>query len=138
MADNSKQKTGKPVADQSVFERFDIPDIVKEQYPDLIPLIIQTESMNDDERQYWFHILPIMNDEQVEKLREILVNEKKQLQTIDNEYEQELRRINDQHVAEWKGFQAKQKREKLHAAESKTEKTEATTEEELLKKLQGY
>lgn len=130
--------SAKPTKDQSVFERFDIPDLVKEQHPDLIPLIIQTESMNDDERQYWFHIIPIMNDEQVDKLREILVNEKKQLQAIDSEYEQELRRINDKHVAEWKGFQAKEKREKLKTAEQTTEKTEAETEEELLKKLQGF
>jgi len=36
--------------------KFEIPETVKQQFPDLVPLIIQTESMNDDERQYWFQI----------------------------------------------------------------------------------
>lgn len=120
-----------------LFEKFDIPDTVKQQYPDLIPLILQTESMNDDERQYWFQILPIMTDEQVGKLREILMNEKNQLASLDKEYEQELKRINDKHVSEWKEFEAKEKRQKLQTAESVAQKTEQAQEEDLLKKLQG-
>ena len=121
----------------SLFEKFEIPDTVKQQYPDLIPLILQTESMNDDERQYWFQILPIMTDEQVGKLREILMNEKNQLASLDKEYEQELKRINNKHVSEWKEFEYKEKRQKLVAAESATKTTEKQTEEDLLKKLQG-
>lgn len=121
----------------SVFEKFDIPDTVKQQYPDLIPLILQTESMNDDERQYWFQILPIMTDEQVGKLREILMNEKNQLASLDKEYEQELKRINNKHVSEWKEFEAKEKRQKLQTAESVAKKTDQAHEEDLLKKLQG-
>lgn len=126
----------KPGDDQSLFSKFDIPETVKKQYPDLIPLILETESMNDDERQYWFQILPIMTDEQVGKLREILVNEKKQLQQLDKEYEQEIKRINTKHVAEWKEFEVKEKRKKLRKAESKSEKEETKKQEELLKKLQ--
>lgn len=120
-----------------LFEKFDIPDTVKQQYPDLIPLILQTESMNDDERQYWFQILPIMTDEQVGKLREILMNEKNQLASLDKEYEQELKRINNKHVSEWKEFEAKEKRQKLQTAENVAQKTEQQQEEDLLKKLQG-
>ncbi|MBI4994655.1 hypothetical protein HZC21_03355 [Candidatus Peregrinibacteria bacterium] len=120
-----------------LFAKFDIPETVKQQYPDLIPLILQTESMNDDERQYWFQILPIMTDEQVAKLREILVNEKRQLENLDKQYNKEVKRINDKHVAEWNAMKAKEKRQKLQTAESAAEKTEKEKEEELLKKLQG-
>lgn len=122
---------------QSVFDKFEIPETVKQQYPDLIPLILGTESMNDDERQYWFQILPIMTDEQVGKLREILTNEKNQLAQLDKDYETELKQINQKHVSEWKTFEAKEKREKLKKAEAGAEKTEKEKEEELLKKLQG-
>ena len=90
-----------------IFSKFDIPETVKQQYPDLIPLILQTESMTDDERQYWFQILPIMTDEQVKKLREILDNEKKQLENLDKKYDKEVKKINDKHVIEWKAAQAK-------------------------------
>lgn len=131
------QGTGGQTSDQGLFGKFEIPETVRKQYPDLIPLILQTESMNDDERQYWFQILPIMTDEQITKLREILTNEKNQLQQLDKDYEQELKRINDKHVAEWKAFEAKEKREKLKSAESTAEHAEKTTEEDLLKKLQG-
>lgn len=123
-------------AGQSVFNKFEIPESVRQQYPELIPLILETESMTDEERQYWFQILPIMTDEQVGKLREILLNEKKQLEQIDKEYQQEIKQINAKHVSEWKAFEAKEKRQKLQTAESQAEQTEAQTEEELLKKLQ--
>lgn len=126
-----------PGSNQSVFAKFEIPETVKQQYPDLIPLILSTESMNDDERQYWFQILPIMTDEQVGKLREILANEKKQLQKLDQDYEAELKVINQKHVSEWKAYESKEKREKLKKAEAHVEKTEKENEEELLKKLQG-
>ncbi len=128
---------GTSTGDPSLFEKFDIPDTVKQQYPDLIPLILQTESMNNDERQYWFQILPIMTDEQVGKLREILMNEKNQLASLDKDYEKELKRINDKHVSEWKEFEVKEKRQKLQAAETAVKKTEKEEEEDLIKKLQG-
>lgn len=129
------QSTGQTAATPAVLAKFDIPETVKKQYPDLIPLILETESMTDDERQYWFQILPIMTDDQVVRLREILASEKEKLAEIDKEYEREVKSINVKHVAEWKTFAAKEKREKLKAAESKTEETEKASEEELLKKL---
>lgn len=135
-AATSGSSGSQPTDDQSIFNKFEIPETVRKQYPDLIPLILSTESMNDDERQYWFQILPIMTDEQVTKLREILTNEKKQLEKLDTNYEQEIKRINSKHVTEWKDFEAKEKRKKLKAAERKSAKEEKTHEEELLKKLQ--
>lgn len=136
-AGNAATGGGGQTGGQSVFDKFEIPETVKQQYPDLIPLILGTESMNDDERQYWFQILPIMTDEQVGKLREILTNEKSQLAQLDKNYEAELKQINKKHVSEWKAFEAKEKREKLGKAEAGAEKTEKEEEEGLLKKLQG-
>ena len=121
---------------QSLFDKFDIPEAVKNQYPDLVPMILQTESMNDDERQYWFQILPIMTDEQVKKLRDILANEKKQLTDLDKEYEGELKKINEKHVSEWKEFEAKEKRTKLKEAEAQAQTQQQKDEEDLLAKLQ--
>lgn len=122
---------------QSVFNKFEIPETVRQQFPDLIPLVLATESMNDEERQYWFQILPIMTQEQVNKLREILANEKKQLEKLDKDYKEDIKEINQKHVAEWKEFEAKEKRQKLKAAESHAESTEQEEEEALLKNLQN-
>ncbi len=128
----SAASTADPVG---LFEKFDIPDMVKKTYPDLVPLVLETESMNDDERQYWFQILPIMTEDQVKKLREILSNEKNQLAEIDKQYNREVKQINEQHVTEWKEFERKDKRENLIEKEKKTEEEEAKEQEALLGQL---
>jgi len=115
--------------------KFHIPQAVKDLYPDLIPLILQTESMDDEEREYWFQILPIMTDDQVDKLREILVNEKDQLAKLDAEYEAELEKINEKHLSEWEAFEYEQTRDEIQQKESAHEKEEASLEEDLLNKL---
>lgn len=136
---------GKPQADQGgsattqaqkgKASKFHIPAVVKQEYPDLIPLILQTESMDDEEREYWFQILPIMTTDQVQKLREILVSEKEQLAKLDAEYEEELSKINEKHLAEWQTFEAQQEREALEEKEEAHEEEEEAIESDLLDKL---
>ncbi len=78
-----------------------------------------------------------MTDEQVKKLREILLNAKGQLEKLDKEYQGEMKQINAKHESEWKEFEAKEKREKLKEAEGKSAVGEQATQEDLLKKLQS-
>lgn len=122
---------------QSATSKFNIPSVVQEKYPKLIPLILETESMDDEEREYWFQILPIMTPEQVQKFQDILISEKEQLAKLDAEYEAELAKINQKHVSEWENFETKQEREKRMVAEMEEEKEETSTEEDLLSKLQN-
>src|SRR3989338_7983008 len=112
-----------------------IPTAIAQKYPDLTGLINETESMTQEERDYWYQILPIMTDEQVEKLRGILVHEKEQLSKLDQEYEQELTKLNEKHLLEWKEHEAREKREQLRSAESQTEAEEAANEAALLAQL---
>lgn len=125
-----------PAKIQEVETRYTIPDLVKQKYPDLIGLVLQTESMNDDERDYWFQILPIMTEEQIAKFHGILVNERNQLARLDKEYEDQMKKLNDKHQNEWTEFEAKKKREIIQKAESQAEQQEKQTEEDLLKKLE--
>jgi hypothetical protein len=91
--------------------------------------------MNDEEREYWFQILPIMTEEQIKKFRDILVNEKDQLSRLDKEYEEELQKLNEKHIIEWKEFEAREKRKSLTTAEQTSKAQEKSEEEELLKRL---
>lgn len=116
-------------------EKFAIPKLVKEKYPDLIELVKTTESMDDQERQYWFQIMPIMTPDQIEKFRNILVTEKQQLAELDKEYEDELNRLNEKHLLEWKEFESKEKSRAIKEAEAKSSEEEKKQEEELLAKL---
>jgi hypothetical protein len=116
-------------------EKFAIPKLVKEKYPDLIELVKTTESMDDQERQYWLQIMPIMTPDQVEKFRSILITEKQQLADLDKEYEDELNRLNEKHLLEWKEFESKEKSKAIKEAEAKSDVEEKQQEEELLAKL---
>jgi len=61
---------------------FEITDELQAKYPELIKLIVATESMDNDERQYWFDIMPSMTDAQIDRLYDILETEKKKLQEL--------------------------------------------------------
>ena len=69
---------------------FQISEETKKKFGDLIELIKKSESMNEEERQYWVNILPIMTPEQIQNLRDILENERKQLAAIDSKYQTEV------------------------------------------------
>jgi hypothetical protein len=116
-------------------DKYAVPSMVKEKFPDLVDLIKTTESMNDEERDYWFQIMPIMSEEQISKFRDILVNERDQLKSLDKEYEQELNKLNEKHMLEWKEFETREKRAKIQKAEQKSKEEEAQAEEELLRRL---
>lgn len=116
-------------------EKYSIPKLAKEKYPELVELIKTTESMDDQEREYWFQILPIMNADQVDRLKNILATEKQQLAELDQEYEQELNRLNEKHLLEWKEFEAKEKSRAIREAEAASQEEEKQLEEDLLSKL---
>ncbi len=63
-----------------------IPDQVRKKYPDLLKLIVLSESMNLEERNYWLQVLPVMTPDQVAELRDILVTERRKLTAIDARY----------------------------------------------------
>lgn len=126
--DTASTTTAKP-------DKFAIPKMVQEKYPDLVELVKTTESMDDEEREYWFQILPVMTDEQVEKFKSILVTEKQQLSDLDHEYEDELNRLNEKHLLEWKEFENKEKSKAIKEAEAADQAQQKQMEEELLAKL---
>ena len=117
--------------------KFVVPDLVKQKFPDLPDLLNKTESMNDEERDYWYQIMPIMTEDQLKKLLDILMNEKTQLKSLDKQYETALNKLNDKHMQEWKEFEAKEKRRAIKDAEAKTEAKEKQDEDALLARLQS-
>ncbi len=75
-------------ANQNSGTTIEIPEEVKEKYPDLVDMILKSISMDDDERKYWFSVLPVMSDDQVAELRDILTSEQKKIKEIDKKYDQ--------------------------------------------------
>ncbi len=78
--ENLKTPTGK------FFSEFNVPQPLVDGDKALIDLVMKSESMKDSERQYWFNLTEVMNDEQVDKLRDILTRERQKLADIENKY----------------------------------------------------
>ena len=60
----------------------------------LKPLISETKSMDDDEREYWRNILPSMTDKQIVRLVEILFIEREKLHDLEEKYRNVIHSLN--------------------------------------------
>ncbi len=105
---------------------FTILDEIQIKYPDLVELIIGSESIDNNEKQYWFDILPSMSDEQIDRLFNILMTEKRQLEELNVKYQEEIKTLNEKHLIQWQSIQSQKAKEKIEEAEkSDTSKNEA-------------
>ncbi len=115
-----------------------IPPDVQEKFGALIELVKGSESMNNEERQYWINILPIMTPEQIKNLEDILASEKKQLAAIDAKYSKEGVKPNDPTAIadiEKKMKNRKQEREQVEQSDAQKE---ADKEAEILAQIQSF
>ncbi|MDO4713217.1 MAG: hypothetical protein Q4B28_00720 [bacterium] len=82
----------------SVAENFTISEGIFAHHSDLIQLVLESKSLaENDEKQNWFNLLPIMNQEQIEKLRDILTREKEKLEEINKKYAQKQAEISQKY-----------------------------------------
>lgn len=67
---------------------FDIPVNFIQSMPELIVLVLNSKSIDTtQEKQSWFSLLPLMNDEQIARLNDILTREKTKLAEIQQKYD---------------------------------------------------
>jgi hypothetical protein len=147
MADDSTQQgtgakaqSAEKSAEQYLKEaenKYIVPRLVRDKFPDLVKLIYETESMNEEEREYWLQIMPIMTEEQISKFRDILVKEKDELAKLDQEYEQEMAKVNNRQGKEIDEEAMKKRLQGIKAAESSNEAEEKAQEEALLDQLKN-
>jgi hypothetical protein len=90
--------------------------------------------MDDDERQYWFDIMPSMTDSQIDRLYNILETEKKKLEELEIKYQKEIKSLNEKHLIEWQEFQIKKSKDKMAEAK-KNEKADEKDPDDVLDML---
>lgn len=117
------------------WKTFNVSDEILAQYNELVDLIIATESMDDDERQYWFDIMPSMTNEQIDRLYNILDTERKKLEKLEEKYQAEIKNLNEKHLIEWQEFQMKDSKKKIKAEEAKDMEEDADDVLAMLKDL---
>jgi hypothetical protein len=114
-----------------------IPEELRKKFPELMDLILGSESMNDEERQYWVNILPVMTPEQIQNLKDILVNEREQLAAIDRKYAKEIEQIGEAKLLEKVEEERRRRREARTKKEEEYRKSEQEQTSSLLGKIQG-
>ena len=72
----------------SVAMNFSIPSDMLQDNADLVVLVLESKSISEaKEKQSWFDLYPLMNQEQIDKLRDILTREKEKLAEIEARYQ---------------------------------------------------
>lgn len=133
-ASSSSASGGTPAGTKGIT----ISDEIRTKFPDIIDLILGSESMNQEERQYWVNILPIMTPDQLQQLRDILQNECKQLAAIDAKYSKEIDAIGQEQFMKQVAEERRRRREERAKKERELEQTEEEkTEESILQKMKN-
>lgn len=96
---------------------FMILDEIQMKYPELIELILGSESIDNNEKQYWFDILPSMTNEQIDRLFNIFITERRQLEELNIKYQEEMKSLNQKHLIEWQALQSQKAKEHIEQAE---------------------
>lgn len=91
---------------QETAKGYVIPLEFIEKMPDIITLILRSSSLNShEEKQNWFNLLPLMNEQQLAKLNGILTKEQEKLAEIEQKYNQKKADIESKYIqqrdAEW-------------------------------------
>mgnify|MGYP000868671652 FL=1 len=69
--------------------QYDIPVNFIQNMKELVELILNSKSIDTpQEKQSWFSLLPLMNDEQIGRLNDIMTKEKAKFQEIQQNYDE--------------------------------------------------
>jgi len=117
-------------------ETFTIPEKFIINNAPLIQLILESKSLSEhDEKQNWFNLLPIMSQEQIDKLNDILTREKQKLEEINRKYSQKQEEINKKYQQTYNPETYYQAQAKIKAEEDKTREQDLVEADNLLAQM---
>lgn len=129
MADDTAVKTEE--------ETLVIPEETAADFPELVRMVKASRSMDNEERQYWVDVLPIMSDDQIENLRDILDNERKSVDDANKSYQAGMEEATEKAVNTFNAEAYKAKKRMRIEAETVHEQEEKESEEALLSELEN-
>ena len=117
-------------------EKYNIPDEFLTNMPDIIILVLNSKSMdNPEEKQSWFTLLPMMNQEQIAKLRDILMREKQKLAEIEQKYEQKKDELKTKYTQKREDMAYTKRMDEIKLQEAEHEKMEDQQADNLLTQI---
>jgi len=121
---------------REVASNYEIPEDMIVNNWDLVVLVLESKSISEQkEKQSRFDLYSLMNQEQIDKLRDILTREKEKLAEIEARYQakqDEIKRKYEQTYASW-AYQ--QQQEKIKDSETATREQEEMEADALLNQI---
>ena len=120
----------------SVAMEYDIPDDMLDSNADLVVLVLESKSINDHkEKQSWFDLYSLMNQEQIDKLRDILTREKQKLAEIEARYQAKQEEIKRKYEETYASGAYQQQQDKIRDSEKASREQEEVEADALLNQI---
>ena len=116
--------------------KLTIPENFLNEDVNLIILVLRSKSIDKvEEKQSWFNLLAIMNKEQVDRLRDILIREKEKLEEIDKKYEEKKQEIKQKYENTFHTVNYEKTMDKLEENENKHKEKDSKEADILLSNI---
>ena len=115
---------------------YDIPRDMLENNTDLVVLVLGSKSISEQkEKQSWFDLYSLMNQEQIDKLRDILTREKQKLAEIEAKYQAKQEEIKRKYEETYASGAYQQKQDEIRDSEKASREQEAVEADALLDQI---
>ena len=120
----------------AVASNYDIPDAMLESDADVVILVLESKSISDQkEKQSWFDLYPLMNQEQIDKLRDILTREKQKLAEIEAKYQAKQEEIKKKYEETYASGAYQEQQDKIRNSEIASRQQEEVEADALLNQI---
>ena len=115
---------------------YNIPDDMLENNADLVVLVLGSKSISEPkEKQSWFDLYSLMNQEQIDKLRDILTREKEKLAEIEAKYQAKQEEIRKKYEETYASGAYQQQQDKIRDSEKASREQEEVEADALLDQI---
>ena len=115
---------------------YNIPDDMLETNADLVVLILESKSISEQkEKQSWFDLYSLMNQEQIDKLRDILTREKQKLAEIEARYQAKQEEIKRKYEETYASGAYQQQQDRIRDSEKASREQEEVEADALLSQI---
>ena len=115
---------------------YSIPDTMFESDADVVVLVLESKSISDQkEKQSWFDLYPLMNQDQINKLRDILTREKQKLAEIEAKYQAKQEEIKKKYEETYASGAYQQQQDRIRNTEIASRQQEEVEADALLNQI---
>ncbi|MBO7095094.1 hypothetical protein J6V86_02780 [bacterium] len=115
---------------------YSIPDDMLENNADLVILVLESKSISEQkEKQSWFDLYSLMNQEQIDKLRDILSREKQKLAEIEARYQAKQEEIKRKYEETYASGAYQQQQDRIRNTEKASREQEEVEADALLNQI---